>query len=61
MMRIEELFKEIGIEENLEDLHITRMHSSFAAVSEGKVIGVTDSYLRFCLLANFLYFKGVKE
>ncbi len=37
------------------DLHVTRFYSAFVAVSEGKVIKVTEPCLKYCVLANFLY------
>jgi len=58
-MKIEELFKELEIEKNLEDLHVTRMYSSFVAISKGKVIKMTEPSLKFCPLANSLYSRGM--
>jgi len=55
MTKIEELFKEIEIEKNFEDLHIIRMYSSFVAISNGKIVKITDPFIRFCPLANSLY------
>ena len=54
-MKLETLFKEKGIEKDGRDLHITRMYSSFVAVSEGRVIGASDSFLEYCPLGDFLY------
>ncbi len=53
------IFYSEGREGNLEDIHITRMYSSFVTVSEGRVIRITDPFLEYCPLAHFLY-RGIK-
>ncbi|MDP8218291.1 MAG: DUF2099 family protein [Candidatus Theseobacter exili] len=40
---------------SVEDLHIVRFYSSYVTISQGKVIEVTEPYMTFCPLANFLY------
>lgn len=47
------IFYSEGREGNLEDIHITRMYSSFVTVSEGRVIRITDPFLEYCPLAHF--------
>ena len=55
-MKLEELFKEMGIErDSFEDLHVTRMYSSFVAISKGKVFKMTEPFLEYCPLADSLY------
>jgi putative methanogenesis marker protein 8 len=50
------LFARMGIRRgDFEDLHLTRMFSSFVAVSGGRVIAMTEPFLRHCPLANLLY------
>lgn len=44
-----------------QDLHITRMFSSFVAISDREVIDLTDPYLKYCPLANMLYEDMKKE
>ena len=57
-MHVNEIFKELGIEkEAYEDLHITRKFSSFVAISEGKVIAMTDPWMKQCLLFDMLHQK----
>lgn len=60
-MTADELFKQLELEkDNFKDLHVLRFFSSFVAVSGGKVIKVTDPFLRYCPLASFLY-KGIRK
>jgi len=60
-MDLEKLFDIMGIKkDDFKDLHITRFFSSFVAVSEGKVIGVTEPFLEYCPLACALY-KRIKS
>lgn len=60
-MNTEKLLKQIRINRSsFEDLHITRFFSSFVAVSEGKVVKVTDPYLKYCPLASLLY-DGIRK
>ena len=40
---------------SVEDLHVVRFYSSYVTISQGKVIEVTEPYMTFCPLANFLY------
>lgn len=55
-MKLEKLFEKLEIKkDDFRDLHITRMYSSFVAVSEGKVIKMTEPFLEYCPLANLLY------
>jgi len=55
-MDLEAVFEDMGIDRNdYRDLHITRFFSSFVAVSDGKVIGVTEPFLKYCPLAESLY------
>jgi putative methanogenesis marker protein 8 len=55
-MTTEELFQKIGIDKNsYKDLHIIRLFSSFVAISDGKVIKVTDPSMTYCPLARQLY------
>jgi len=57
-MKLDKLWKEIGIEKDgFKDLHVTRMYSSFIAVSEGKIIRITEPFLEYCPLADALYKK----
>ncbi len=37
------------------DLHVSRMFTSLVAISEGKVIGMTEPYMEYCPLAVSLY------
>lgn len=54
--KMEELFEKIGVERNdFEDLHVTRMFSSFVAISNGRVVGMTQPYLEYCPLADRLH------
>ena len=55
-MKLEKLFEKLEIKkDDFKDLHITRMYSSFVAVSEGKVIKMTEPFLEYCPLADILY------
>ncbi|MEM1574897.1 MAG: DUF2099 family protein [Nitrososphaerota archaeon] len=62
---IEKLLKEIEREYGKipKDLHITRMHGSLIAISNGKIIKLTEPCLKYCPLAWELYdfSKGLKE
>ncbi len=61
-MKLKELFKELEIEkDNSEDLHITRSFSTLAAVSKGKVIKMTDPFLKYCPLFIWLEIDREKE
>lgn len=63
-MKLERLFKEMGIEkDNFEDLHIIRFFSSFVAISKEKVIRMTEPFLEYCPLADSLYdnMKGIRK
>ena len=61
-MKLKELLKELGIEkDNSEDLHITRSFSTLAAVSKGKVIKMTDPFLKYCPLFIWLEIDREKE
>lgn len=61
MIRPKEFLKEIVEEGMPEDLHITRNCSSFVAVSNGKVIKVSDPYMEYCPLANMLGLEGQRD
>ena len=55
-MNQEELLKQIEIDKDtFEGLHIIRFFSSFAAISKGKVIKLTEPYMEYCPLASSLY------
>ncbi|MGA1840145.1 MAG: methanogenesis marker 8 protein [bacterium] len=57
-MKIEEIFQELKInKEKFEDLHITRKFSSLMAISNGKVIAMTDPWMKNCLLFDKLNLK----
>ncbi|MBN1621508.1 MAG: DUF2099 family protein [Endomicrobiales bacterium] len=59
-MKINTLFKKLKINPGkYRDLHIFRFYSSFVAVSNGKIIGLTEPYMIYCPLANYLY-KGLR-
>ena len=55
--KIEELLNEIKREkgEIPKDLHITRMHGSLVAISNGEIIKVSEPCLKYCPLAHELY------
>ena len=38
-----------------KDLHIIRFYSSYVAISEGKVISITEPYMSYCPLVESLY------
>ena len=40
---------------HLNDLHIVRFYSSYIAISNGKVINITDPHMAYCPLASSLY------
>ncbi|MGA1869563.1 MAG: methanogenesis marker 8 protein [bacterium] len=55
-MHIDEIFKKLEIKkEEYKDLHVIRGFSSFAAISNGKVIAMTDPWMKYCPLFNMLY------
>lgn len=54
------IFYSKGREGDFQDIHITRMYSSFVTVSEGRIIRITDPFLKYCPLAHFLY-RGIKS
>ena len=55
-MTLEKLLEHVGVRKgDFEDLHITRFLSAFVAVSNGKVIKVTDPCMKYCPLAGMLY------
>jgi putative methanogenesis marker protein 8 len=56
-IRLEQFLKEIEKEKGMlpKDLHITRMCCALVAVSNGKVIKVTEPGLKYCPLASSLY------
>jgi len=54
------IFYSKGREGDFQDIHITRMYSSFVTVSEGRIIKITDPFLEYCPLARFLY-RGIKS
>ena len=57
-MKLEEIVKQLSIEiKDFKDLHITRNFSSFVAVSEGQVVGMTDPWMDHCPLFSMLYEK----
>lgn len=55
-MNYEEILRQLSLDKDkFKDLHITRMFSSFVAVSEGKIVQMTDPYMDHCPLFNMLY------
>jgi putative methanogenesis marker protein 8 len=59
MINIQNIFRRLKIDKNeYTDLHLVRYYSSFAAISAGKVIGLTKPRMSYCPLANYLN-KGV--
>jgi putative methanogenesis marker protein 8 len=55
-MKVEEILKQLNInKDKYKDLHITRNFSSFVVVSDGKVIGMTDPWMKHCPLYSMLY------
>ena len=55
-MKLEKLFDLLGIDvKEYKDLHIIRLFSSFVAISNGKVIKITDPSMTYCPLARQLY------
>ena len=55
-MNVEEILQQLNInKDEYQDLHITRNFSSFVAVSDGKVVGMTDPWMKHCPLYNMLY------
>jgi len=60
LMELKEICELLNIDpEGFTDLHITRNFSSFVAVSEGKVIAVTDPRMKHCPLFSMLYKKNM--
>lgn len=52
----QELLKQIQKgKDRINDLHILRFYSSYVAVSEGKVIKITDPHMAYCPLASSFY------
>jgi putative methanogenesis marker protein 8 len=57
-MKVEGILQQLNINKNeYNDLHITRNFSSFVAISDGKVIDMTDPWMKHCPLHNMLYEK----
>lgn len=55
-MKTDEIFSQLGIEAGqYEDLHISRAFSAFVAVSEGRVVAITEPYMEYCPLVKLLY------
>ncbi|MGA1796369.1 MAG: methanogenesis marker 8 protein [bacterium] len=55
-MYVDEILQTLGInKQDYKDLHVTRKFSSFVAVSNGKVIAMTDPWMKHCLLFDMLY------
>ena len=55
-MILGEILKQLRIKfEDYDDLHITRNFSSFVAVSNGKIVAMTDPVLTHCPLFSMLY------
>lgn len=54
-MKSEELLEQLGIARtDYEDLHIVRLFSAFAAVSEGQIVSATEPILEYCPLLSYL-------
>lgn len=58
--KLQELFRELEIDADTDDLHIMRNLSSFVAVSEAEVVGITDPKMKYCPLADLLS-DGIDE
>ena len=55
-LALKKLLKQIKVEENRsKDLHIVRFYSSYIAISNGKIINVTDPHMAYCPLASSFY------
>ena len=55
-MTIEEILDTLYLrKKDYDDFHITRMFSSFVAVSEGTVIALTDPTMNHCPLFSLFY------
>jgi putative methanogenesis marker protein 8 len=55
-MKLGEIFKPLRIKkEDYKDLHITRNFSSFVAISNGKIVAMTDPVMTHCPLFSMLY------
>lgn len=55
-MTLGEILTQLGIKkEDYEDLHVTRNFSSFVAVSQGKIVAMTDPVMTHCPLFSMLY------
>jgi putative methanogenesis marker protein 8 len=55
-MNLEQLFKKLNIDKDRHsDLHIIRLFSSFVAISNKKIIKITDPTMTYCPLARQLY------
>ena len=53
---INNIFKQLNIKiGDYDDLHITRNFSSFVAVSQGKIVSMTDPVMTHCPLFSMLY------
>lgn len=54
-MHVDEILQKLSVnKEEYKDLHITRKFSSFVAISNGKVIAMTDPWMKHCLLFDKL-------
>jgi len=55
-MTVGEILKQLKIKiDDYDDLHITRNFSSFVAVSNGKIVAMTDPVMTHCPLFSMLY------
>jgi len=55
-LTVKKLLKQIeGNVSQPKDLHIVRFYSSYIAISNGKIIRVTDPHMAYCPLAGSLY------
>ncbi len=55
-MDIKDIFQQFEAEiGKFRDIHISRYYSAFIAVSGGRIVGMTDPYMKHCLLAEFFY------
>ncbi|MGA1824234.1 MAG: methanogenesis marker 8 protein [bacterium] len=61
-MHIDEICNKLHIrKEEYTDLHIIRGFSSFAAISNKKIIAMTDPWMKYCPLFTMLYNRIEKE
>ena len=61
-MTPDQILKKLNInKEDHGDLHITRNFSSFVAVSQGKVVAMTEPWMTHCPLFSMLYEKDKPE